>query len=71
MPWPPCYALRVNYSPLLHGAGGPFDEVILGAEVILVIALIIMFFRSRTRKPAPPADHSTEHSSNPAGPEPR
>jgi len=46
----------VNYSPLLHGASGWLDEVILGAEVVLVLALIVMFFRSRMRKPVPPVD---------------
>jgi len=61
----------VNYSPLPHGASGWLDEVILGAEVVLVLALIVMFFRSRLRKRVPPDDHSTEAGTAPTGPEPR
>ncbi|MEP7199633.1 MAG: hypothetical protein ABI874_07440 [Chloroflexota bacterium] len=41
-------------SPLLHGVSGIFDEIILGAEVVLVLALIVAFVRSRRRKPDPP-----------------
>ena len=60
----------MNFSPLLHGAAGPFDEIILAAEGVLVLALIIMFFRSRGRKPAPPADRPAETAGKTTGTEP-
>jgi hypothetical protein len=49
----------VHFIPLAHGASGIFDEIILGAEGLLLFILIIAFFRSRGRKPQPPADASS------------
>ena len=42
--------------PLAHGASGIFDELLLGAEGLLLFILIIAFFRSRGRRPPAPAD---------------
>ena len=45
----------MHLIPLAHGTSGIFDEILLGAEGLLLFVLIIAFFRSRGRRP-PPAD---------------
>lgn len=47
----------MHFSPLLHGSAGILDEIILVAEAVLVLALLVTFLKSRTRrKTNPPAD---------------
>jgi hypothetical protein len=56
----------VHPFPLAHGASGIFDEIILGAEGLLLFILIIAFFRSRGRKPQPAAGDRVPEKSAPA-----
>jgi hypothetical protein len=48
--------------PLAHGGSGIFDELLLGAEGLLLFILMIAFFRSRGRRSPPPVDSKPAES---------
>jgi hypothetical protein len=59
----------MHFAPLPHGSSGWFDEIILVAEAALVVALAIMYIRSRGHKPVPPGESPVESSNPPVNTE--
>lgn len=53
-----CYADVVQAIPLVHGASGILDEIILIIEGIVVVALLVAYLRGRRRGNLPPDESS-------------
>jgi len=55
------------YSPILHGALGPWDEILTLAPLVVGVLLLLYLYLT-SRRPLGPADDDQTHTATPQDP---